>query len=164
MADLSNITLTQEQIFQFLPIGLLVFFAFLFLTGLVYLIRVTRYLFLLWRLHQYAQMTSGRVVATYRATSGGGSRRSNLRVARVSFFAPDGREITFTTTHVDSYVVGTIVPVRYLPDNPEKAELPGASIFSGRPPTYFARLLFGTIATPVCGFFFVKVLAAILAS
>ncbi|HET8847135.1 MAG TPA: DUF3592 domain-containing protein, partial [Ktedonobacteraceae bacterium] len=115
MADLSNITLTQEQIFQFLPIGLLVFFAFLFLTGLVYLIRVTRYLLLLWRLHQYAQMTSGRVVATYRATSGGGSRRSNLRVARVSFFAPDGREITFTTTRVDSYVVGTIVPVRYLP-------------------------------------------------
>lgn len=104
-------------------------------------------------------MTIGEVIRVRSVATTRGFRYH--QVPTVSFVTPNGHRITFTSVLADIYKVGHRVQVCYLPERPSIAELPGASIFSGRNPTYFIQLLYGGISFPVFSYVLLQILVKI---
>jgi hypothetical protein len=155
MADIFH-HLSQQQVGVLLILGVLLFLGGLTLFAFISLVIGIRGALKLWQLKQRGQSAVGEVIEVKRklwAMLPPNSRRSwDLKLPVVRFCTSDGQWLTFTSINLGYYVVGNRVQIRYLPERPMVAELSQTTIYSGYNPTYFLRLVYGTIIFPPAGY------------
>lgn len=156
---LTILDVTSNQFVQMMILGAIVFLGILAIGGFVTLVQGVRGIVLILLLKRRGLTVMGEVTHIFHdgrfGTIGG------LAVPTVRFTAFSGQAVVFTSGHRGLYQVGQRLQVRYLQENPKRAELPEAEIFSGRSPTLFEKTLIGALLFPIGSIFFIKVLLLI---